>query len=314
MASDCSIILARFGIRTSVVAALAILASQPGFAESEKNSVSPKILLVQGQSEATAEESGAASGGADRPSASSSERIKKYMGEDEPAAVGPGRAPGAGVGQRGPAGDMNIRRERMRQRLQQMSPEKREQVMQEMKDRRMRKRGLDDGGGMDNRVMGGAEGGPGGEPAPRFAKPRAGGPIKGGKLFGRAPLDLTVLNLTAEQKTKIQSMRTQDGQKSRQLQVELRQRRDKFRDMLFDPAISPDQIINTHREILKLQSQTQDIMVNDFLGIRKLLTKEQMELLPQVRPEDPPRPAARQRRRGAPGGEPEVSGRPRGDG
>jgi hypothetical protein len=191
---------------------------------------------------------------------------------------------------------------------------------------------------MDNRLMGGPDGG--GEGGPPFARgPRDGNPefgggfrrnngiknfspsgnrsakgLKAGKFFGREPLDLTVLNLTPEQKNKIQAMRTVDGQKSRQLQIELHQRRDKFKDMLFDPSVTSDQILGTHREITKLQAQTQEIMLNDFLGIRKLLTKEQLDLLPQVRPVEVRRPAPpRPDRKGLNDEEPEVSSRQKGD-
>lgn len=277
-----------------------------------------KTLLAQAANDSSMSTADGATSGS-KPSGMS-ERIRKYMGGEDghPPGDGPPGHPPGGPG-RGPGeGEMGGRehmRERIRERLQQLPPEKREQVMQEMKERRMRK-GMPDGpngDGMGNRFMG-ADGGPEGAPGPHFRGRRGGngisefgykrnagrkdfGPggdgkgMKGGKFFGREPLDLTVLNLTADQKAKIQTLRTADGQKARQLQIELRQRRDKFRDMLFDPAATTDQILGTHREINKLQSQTQDIMLNDFLGIRKLLTKEQLELLPQVRPEESRRPS-----------------------
>jgi Spy/CpxP family protein refolding chaperone len=137
-----------------------------------------------------------------------------------------------------------------------------------------------------------------------------GGQLKGGKFFGREPLDLTVLNLTAEQKAKIQTMRSANGQKARALHSDIKARRDKFRDMLFDPSASNDQILGARREINKLQTQAEDLMLNDFLGIRKLLTKEQMDLLPQVRPEEPVRrPYARPAKKRKGGGDSELSGR-----
>lgn len=117
---------------------------------------------------------------------------------------------------------------------------------------------------------------------------------KGSKLFGRGPLDLTVLNLSEDQKSKIQTMRTANSQKAKQVQMQLKQRRGKLQEMMFDPASTPDQIKAAHGEIRKLHNQAEDIMINDFLGIRALLTKDQMQLLPQVRPE----PASRMRPRG----------------
>lgn len=119
-----------------------------------------------------------------------------------------------------------------------------------------------------------------------------GAPLRSGKFFGREPLDLTVLNLTAEQKTKIQTMRAANGKKARAIRADLKVRRDQFRDMLFDPAATNEQIVETRKAVNKLQTQAEDLMLNDFLGIRKLLTKEQLELLPQVRPEPPMRRSA----------------------
>jgi Spy/CpxP family protein refolding chaperone len=300
-AFDRSIVPGSLGFKVSLLAILSVVTAQLS-AGAEPSSEIPKALIAQsddGMSNSV-ENSGTTSGGSRSRSAGSSERIKKYLGEDE----APGTSPSAsGVGN-----DFGTRRERMRQIYQNMPPEKREKMLQEIKDRRMQggKRGLSDGagGGTDGRPLGGADGdgapitrGPRNDGLPEMGAFRRGGKnfgppgerggrgMKGGKLFGREPLDLTVLNLTTEQKNKIQAMRTQDGQKSRQLQGELRQRREKFKDMLFDPTVSSEHILDAHREMAKLQAQTQEIMLNDFLGIRKLLTKEQLELLPQVRPE-----------------------------
>lgn len=329
--SDCSISLASLTVGVSLVGAITILNSQQVFADSVSESKAPAaagtVLLAQSpqSDDASDEKNGTVSGGAAGKSNSGmSDRLRKYMGEDGPPPGGPGRPPGPPRPGQGPDDVGGGGRERMRQMFQQMPPEKRDQILQEMKERRMRKRGVSDGansGGTDNRFMNGPEGGPDGGPAfggrgsgTEYGFKRGGsrrnfgGPgdrgMKGGKLFGREPLDLTVLNLTADQKAKIQSMRTVDGQKSRQIQAELRQRRDKFKDMLFDPAATPEQIMSTHKEINKLQSQTQDIMLNDFLGIRKLLTKEQLELLPQVRPDESRRPSPRLGAKVPPDGEP----------
>jgi len=245
-----------------------------------------------------------------------SDRIKKYMGEDG------GGTPGALPPER---------MQRLREKLNQMPPEKREKIIQQMRERR----------GKGNRFLGGQEGRPPGQPGgpegfpsgpppeggfpggpppdgigppDGFQPPRgfgdgpppeggmrrglrqklrngagAGGAAAmkgGGKLFGRAPLDLTVLKLTEDQKAKIQSMRSVNGQKARQLHSDLRTRRERFKEMLFDPQASNEQILSTRKEINKLQTQSEDLMLSDFLGIRKLLTKEQLELLPQVRPDE----------------------------
>ncbi len=284
-----------FGFRVLLLAVFSVFTAQLA-ADAQSNSEVSKSLIAQADDgmSASHDNGGATSGAMRSRSTGSSERIRKYLGEDETS--GSGVPPGGGGLAAGAGNDFGTRRERMRQIYQNMPPEKREKMLQEIKDRRMQggKRGLSDGTDGDGSPVtrgprndgppeigafrrGGKNFGPPGE--------RGGKGMKGGKLFGREPLDLTVLNLTTEQKNKIQAMRTQDGQKSRQLQGELRQRREKFKDMLFDPTVSSEHILDAHREMAKLQAQTQEIMLNDFLGIRKLLTKEQLELLPQIRPE-----------------------------
>ncbi len=37
-------------------------------------------------------------------------------------------------------------------------------------------------------------------------------------------------------------------------------------------------------EIRQLQDQAEELTVNDFLGIRSVLTKDQLQMLPQLRP------------------------------
>lgn len=239
-------------------------------------------------------------GGSSSPvssTSSMSERIRKYTGEDEAESA---------------SGLPAERMQRVRDKIMQMPPEQREKMMQQLRERRAAKRGAKfgidggpDGGPPDGMGPDGGpppDGGPGG-----FRKSRNnGGAIKGGKLFGREPLDLTKLNLSQEQKTKIQTMRSANGQKARALHADLKQRREKFREMLFDPNASNDDILAMRREVNKLQTQVEDLMLTDFLGIRKLLTKEQMELLPSIRPEEPPRRMARPRKNT---GDSEISGR-----
>ncbi len=284
-----------------------------------------------------------------------SDRIRKYMGEGEGSAQGSGGGQGS-RGERG-GGDMQDRRERMRQKFMEMSPEQREQFKQKIRQRR----GGGGGGGghfqgMDGPPGGGPDGPPpfppggdfpgdGGPPGgfrdggpdggPPFGPPgggrfdgkgqggshrgvrsfgsssKGGGGGGGKPFFGRAPLDLTVLNLTQDQKTQIQAMRTKNGQKVKAIHSSLKDRRDKFKDMLFDPTASNEQILAARKEISKLQTQAEDVMLNDFLSIRKLLTKEQMALLPQVRPEErrPSRPMTRGGGR-ASGPPSEISDRP----
>lgn len=106
----------------------------------------------------------------------------------------------------------------------------------------------------------------------------------GGQLFGRSPLDLSSLNLTEAQKTKIKEVRQQSSPRSRELMKSIQSNRMGLRDMMFDPNMTDAQIKAKRAELRKLQDQSEDLMLNDFLTIRSVLTKEQRAKLPSIKP------------------------------
>jgi Spy/CpxP family protein refolding chaperone len=125
-----------------------------------------------------------------------------------------------------------------------------------------------------------------------FPPPGPGGPggfPRGGKPWeqfghGPGPLDLTPLNLTPEQKQKIQEIRKQTGIKTRNLRKLLKEKRGAMRDAMFDPDVTEAQLRERHKEVTKLHQRTEQAMFDDFLSIRALLTAEQKKHLPEVKP------------------------------
>jgi Spy/CpxP family protein refolding chaperone len=101
--------------------------------------------------------------------------------------------------------------------------------------------------------------------------------------FG-GPLDLSVLNLTEEQKQQIRQMRQQDAPKARAVKQILRAKRIELRDLMFDPTATDAQIHAARKELRKEQEQLEDLQFSDFLKLRGLLTTEQKMQLPDVRP------------------------------
>jgi len=130
----------------------------------------------------------------------------------------------------------------------------------------------------------GAEGPPGdGQMPGRFR--RGGGPQgPGGGLFGRTPLDFSSLNLTDEQKQRIQQIRGGNGARAREFQQTLKERRSAMRDLMFDPIASDEQIRTKMREVRQMQEKMDDVQINDFLSIRKVLTPEQRQKLADLKP------------------------------
>jgi Spy/CpxP family protein refolding chaperone len=139
--------------------------------------------------------------------------------------------------------------------------------------------GFKRGGNRGNRF-----GGPGdGQMPGRFRKAGTQGP--GGGIFGRKPLDFSSLNLTEDQKQRIQQIRSSNGVHARGFSQSLKERRSEMRDLMFDPVASDDQIRSKMREVRQMQEKMDDVQINDFLAIRKVLTPEQRQKLADLKPE-----------------------------
>jgi Spy/CpxP family protein refolding chaperone len=102
--------------------------------------------------------------------------------------------------------------------------------------------------------------------------------------FRTNPLNLTPLNLTAEQKDKIQAMRKESSKKARAIHAALKAKRGEMCDLMFNPESTNSEILKMRNEVRKLHEQADDLMVQDFLAIRTLLTPEQKKHLPEIKP------------------------------
>lgn len=136
-------------------------------------------------------------------------------------------------------------------------------------------------GGGDNGPPGGFDRPRGGPEQGQFR--RAGG---GGGMNGMGgPIDLRPLNLSEEQRQKIQAMRNTTAENVRQVRTSLRSLRGQMKDMMFDPKATDTQIREKRREVRALQDKMDELLVNDFLKMRAVLTKEQLSHLPESKPQ-----------------------------
>lgn len=118
----------------------------------------------------------------------------------------------------------------------------------------------------------------------RFKNGFGGGGGGGANVFGRKALDLTSLNLSPEQKQKIQEMRGQMAPKTRELRKQLNAKRLELRDMMFEANAGDDQVRAKRKEVRQLQDKVEDMQINDFLGIRSVLTPDQRQKLTDLKP------------------------------
>ena len=120
-------------------------------------------------------------------------------------------------------------------------------------------------------------------PGLRMRRPGGGGLGQFGG-FGRGPLDLSVLNLSEDQKNKIKTMRQNTAGKAKNLKVAIKKSRGEMFDMMFDPETTDSALKAKHAEVRKLQGELGDLMIQDFLSIKGVLTGDQLKHLPELKP------------------------------
>jgi Spy/CpxP family protein refolding chaperone len=88
------------------------------------------------------------------------------------------------------------------------------------------------------------------------------------------------LNLTAEQMARLQEMRESYLRDTLVWRNELVIKRFDLRDLWRNPQVDPNQVLAKQREISELESKIQERAVLYQLEMRKVLTPEQIKLLP----------------------------------
>ena len=88
------------------------------------------------------------------------------------------------------------------------------------------------------------------------------------------------LNLTEEQVVKLQAIRESYLRDTLVWRNELVVKRFDLRDLLNDPRSDPNHVLAKQREISDLESRIQERTVLSHLEMRKVLTPEQIKLLP----------------------------------
>lgn len=146
-----------------------------------------------------------------------------------------------------------------------------------------------DGGPNGGPGFGGSFGGPGGPGAPGSGFNPGGGPGgfsrgPGGRRHGMGPLDLSSLNLTEEQKSRIKAQRAKSAPRAKELMAAIRTKKTEMRDLMFDPAATGKQILDKRQELKTLQDESETLMLNDFIAMRGVLTTEQLKHLPELKP------------------------------
>ena len=134
-------------------------------------------------------------------------------------------------------------------------------------------------GGPDGRFHGGAGGGARGHMSMGTPFGIAGG--------GRKQLDLTPLNLTEQQKQQIKQVRQSSREHAREMKQKLTERQMALRAMIFSPDATEVQIKAARKQLREAQNQMDEISWDDLLNIRRVLTAEQRQKLPDLAPAMP---------------------------
>lgn len=104
---------------------------------------------------------------------------------------------------------------------------------------------------------------------------------------GRKQLDLTPLNLTEQQKQQIKQSRQSTRERMRDTKQKVTERQMALREMIFSPDASEAQIKAARKQLREAQNQMDEISLDDLLNIRRVLTAEQRQKLPEIAPPIP---------------------------
>jgi Spy/CpxP family protein refolding chaperone len=108
----------------------------------------------------------------------------------------------------------------------------------------------------------------------------------------RKPLDLRPLNLSEPQKQRIRDIRAQTRADARELRQQLQGSQRQLRSLLFSPDATDAQIRQARRELRDAQDKLDNLNLNDWLQMRRVLSAEQKQRLPMVAPAANNPPAA----------------------
>ncbi|HIK24411.1 MAG TPA: Spy/CpxP family protein refolding chaperone [Thermosynechococcus sp. M46_R2017_013] len=106
--------------------------------------------------------------------------------------------------------------------------------------------------------------------APSLADPSYGGPRWGANLEN--------LNLTAEQRQRLQAVRQQYQAQMEQTRNQLRTAKEELRQMMGSNA-SEDQIRSKHQQVRQLENQLASLRFESMLAMRGILTPQQRQTL-----------------------------------
>lgn len=209
------------------------------------------------------------------------------------------RSPASRFNNSDASGDSNDERMEMRRRIRQELARRRRMQMQGEQSQ-----GSPEGGapGLVGPRLNGPQGpdsaGPGGGPGFDGAPPFRGrgemrgmrGGMHGGMnmgMPGHRPLDLTPLNLTDDQKQRIQNIRKATREQAHQTKRNVMERQMQLRNLLFSADASDNKIRAARRELRDAQDKLDELNLNDMLQIRSILTAEQKQKLPDLAPAQP---------------------------
>ncbi len=97
--------------------------------------------------------------------------------------------------------------------------------------------------------------------------------------MGRNTLDLSQLNLSDEQKSRIAALRSKNKGVGKEILQSIKSKRAEMREMISDPTFSTAQIKAKRQELRSLLDDLESNKLDDLLAIRAILTPDQVKRL-----------------------------------